>query len=314
MGVDFRLIFYARDAGLANRAAAAAFDRIQAIDAIMSDYRDDSELMRLAREAHQDEPVAVSSDLHFVLSHAASIGEKTDGAFDVTVGHLVRLWRRARRQHRLPREDALSTALAKTNYEFIDVDPDTPRVTLHRDDLRLDLGGIAKGYAADAALKVLRAHGIHRALVDASGDIAVGRPPPDRDHWSVGIAQLDNTEGTPSRHLAIANRAVATSGDYWQFVEIDGRRYSHIVDPRNGLGIPGPSRVTVIANDGTTADAWASAISVLGPDDGIRVAESIAELEAFVEFEQDGERITRETTGFAPYVSPESERLTGSAR
>ena len=172
--------------------------------------------------------------------------------------------------------------------------------------MRLDLGGIAKGYAAGAALETLRHFDIRRALIDASGDIAAGAPPPGRANWVVGIAPLDDADARPSRHLALSDTAVATSGDYWQYVEIGGTRYSHIVDPRTGLGVEGPSRVTVVTRDPALADGWASAISVLGPTAGIDAAENVAGLEAFVEFERDGRRVTRETTGFAAYEAPPS--------
>jgi thiamine biosynthesis lipoprotein len=140
----------------------------------------------------------------------------------------------------------------------------------------LDLGGIAKGYAADEALAVLRRHGIAAALVAAGGDIAVMGAPPATSGWTVGIAPLESPDRPPSRYLILRDAAVSTSGDAEQFVEIGGRRYSHIVDPRTGLGLQGHRSVTVVAPKGIDADSLTKVISVLGPDRGMPIIDGIA--------------------------------------
>jgi len=147
--------------------------------------------------------------------------------------------------------------------------------------MRLDLGGIAKGYAADEALRVLRKSGINRALVDAGGDIALGNPPPEKPGWRIGIAPLE-ADGPPSQVLLLSRVAVATSGDTWQYVQIGSRRYSHLVDPRTGLGLTDHSSVTVIAPEGITADGLASAVSVLGPEKGLKLVEATPGTAAFI--------------------------------
>ncbi len=147
--------------------------------------------------------------------------------------------------------------------------------------MRLDLGGIAMGYAVDEALKVLRDRGITRALVDASGDIGVSDPPPGKDGWTIGVVPL-SAAGTPSREIVLANAAVTTSGDAFQHVTIDGTRYSHIVDPRTGLGLTDQSGVTVIAPDCTTADSMATAVSVMGPTAGLEFVEATPAAAAFI--------------------------------
>jgi thiamine biosynthesis lipoprotein len=141
-------------------------------------------------------------------------------------------------------------------------------------DMRLDLGAIAKGFAVDEALKVLRRHGITRALVAGGGDMAVGDPPPGKRGWKIEIVALDVTNAPPARFVLLANVALATSGDLFQHVEVDGRRYSHIVDPQTGVGLTDHSLVTVIAADCTTADSLATAVSVLGPEKGLRLVEA----------------------------------------
>lgn len=281
MAVPVKIILYAPDRDSAKRAADAAFDRIRQLNGILSDYDSKSELRRLCETAGSGRAVPVGDDLWRVLTAAQVFSKQSDGAFDITVGPVVRLWRRARRQRRLPSADRLRTARQLVGHQLVAMDPKTRSVRLARAGMRLDLGGIAKGYATDEALAVLQKHRITRALVDAGGDIRLGDPPPDRRGWRIGVAPLDAKAGA-SLHLWLSNCAVATSGDAWQFVEIRGVRYSHIVDPRTGLGLTDHSSVTIVAPDGITADALASAVSVLGPDKGIALADRTAGVAALV--------------------------------
>jgi thiamine biosynthesis lipoprotein len=280
MGTRFKIILYARNKELAVRAANAAFERVAELDGIMSDYRETSELMRLCHRAGGG-PVSVSADLFRVLERAQAVARQSGGAFDVTAGPLVRLWRRARRTGEMPDPQRLAQARALTGYAKLTLDPKTRSVSLERPGMLLDLGGIAKGYAADAALLVLKRFGIRRALVAAGGDIVAGDPPPGARGWAIGIQPLEPAESSSAPRLVLVNAAVSTSGDAEQFVEINGVRYSHILDPRTGLGVTGHSSVTVVAPDGTTSDAMATAASVLGPKDGlafINAAENVAAL------------------------------------
>jgi thiamine biosynthesis lipoprotein len=281
MAASIKLVLYATDEATANRAAEAAFARVHDLNAVLSDYDPESELRRLCRTSRKGVPVAVSDDLWRVLERAQTIAEKSNGAFDMTVGPVVRLWRRARIRRQLPSPERMKAARQKVGYRLVRLHPENQSVELLEPDMLLDLGGIAKGYAADEALAVLRKHGITRALVDAGGDIVLGDPPPDRPAWRVGVAPLDD-EAPPSQFLALANVAVATSGDAWQHVVIDGMRYSHIIDPRTGMALTDHSSVTVVAPDGTTADALASAVSVLGPEKGIELVDKKCGAAAFI--------------------------------
>ncbi len=273
MAVPVRLVLYAADAATANRAAEAVYQKFSHFNQVFSDYDRDSELRRLCRTAGEGGAVPVSDDLWRVMNHAQRLARQTDGAFDVTVGPVVRLWRRARRRSTLPKADRLAEARALVGYDLVELDAEQQAITLKKADMRLDLGGIAKGYAIDAGLEILKEKGISRALIDAGGDIGLGDPPPGAQGWIIGVSPLE-PEGKPSTYLCLSNRAVATSGDTWQFVEIDGRRYSHLVDPRTGVGLTDHSSVTVVADDCTTADATASAVSVLGPRKGMELVES----------------------------------------
>ncbi len=298
MGVEFTIVLYASEKSQANRAARAALDRITSLDAVFSDYSETSELMRLCSRAVPGRAESASEDLVRILGRSQQLARMSRGAFDVTVGPLTKLWRRARRRKVLPPAQRLSEARRVVGYGYLAVDRCGRHVTLARAGMRLDLGGIAKGYAVDRAIEILARHGIRRAMVDGSGDIALGDPPPGRRGWRVAVASLKNPDATPTRVLDLANAAVATSGDAYQSVTINGRRYSHILDPRSGVGLSIPSSVTVVAPDATTADGLASAISVMGPGPGIGLAERTRGVQALFVTRSDGRQQIRSTTGW----------------
>jgi thiamine biosynthesis lipoprotein len=271
MGTTFRIVFYAPDEAVAKEAAKAAFARIDELNRIMSDYLEESELMRLCKKPN--EWVRVSDDLFTILARGRKLSEATDGAFDVTVGPLVRLWRRSRRTLELPPADALRKALALVGYRNFELDPATQSVRLNIPGMLLDLGGIAKGYAADAALRVLLRFGFVHALVAAGGDIVVSEAPPGAEGWKIALEAPLKDQSAPTS-LLLKNAAVSTSGDANQFVTIDGKRYSHIVDPKTGMGLVGRRAVTVVATGGAFADGYASALCVLGIEKGMKWIEA----------------------------------------
>ena len=273
MGLPFRITLYASDEAVAKAAADAAFDRIAVLNSTFSDYDSDSELSRLSRTAGQGKAVPVSRDLWLVIARAQALAERTDGAFDITVGPLVNVWRRARRKQELPPPELIVEMRARVGFKKVRLDPQARTVELLMPEMRLDCGAIAKGYAVDEALAVLRSRGIARALVSGSGDMAAGDAPPDAPGWKIEVAALDVPGAPPAQIVHLENRAIATSGDIFQRVEIGGKRYSHIVDPRTGTGLTDHSLVTVLAPDCMTADSLATAVSVLGPERGLRLIE-----------------------------------------
>jgi thiamine biosynthesis lipoprotein len=298
MGVDFRLVFYAADADSANRAAQAAFARVAELDARLSDYEPESELMQLCATAGQGQVVPVSQDLWRVLDQSQRLAEATGGAFDVTVGPLVRLWRKARRTRKLPDPQVLHNARQAVGYTFVRLVPECRSVELLRPGMQLDLGGIAMGYAADEALCVLREQGMPRALVDASGDIVAGDAPPGASGWRIGIAPLEAHQ-PPRRFVMLAHAAVTTSGDAFQHVQIGGQRYSHIIDPATGLGLTQQRSVTVIGPDGITADSLATALCVLGPERGLEFIRQRPDVQAMFVWREGEQVFSQETPGFA---------------
>ena len=284
MGTRFRIILYAPDAGAAERAAKAAFQRVAALDSIMSDYRADSELSRLSDQAG-GQTVKVSEDLFRVLAAAQKLAQETRGAFDVTAGPVVQLWRIARMKGSLPDPELMEQARARVGYENLSLNDREQTAQLLKKDMSLDLGGIAKGFAADEALRVLKQFQIQSALVAAGGDIAVSDAPSGKSGWLIGIAPLEPPGSKPKRFLLLSNAAVSTSGDAEQHVEINGVRYSHIVDPRTGEALEGRSSVSVVAPNGMTSDSLATAISVLGPVKGLELIRRTKETGVLMVFE-----------------------------
>ena len=258
MGLPVRIRLYSSSEEAAGTAAAAAFARVAALDQMMSDYRPDSELRRLGSSWSP-----VSRELFAVLERAIEIADATGGAFDPTVGPLVALWREARQSRRLPDASALDAAKRLVGWRLVQLDAARPAVRLAREGVRLDLGGIAKGYIIQQALQAMIPFGVTRALVEAGGDIVVGDAPPGRDGWSIDVTGSEAE--FVARAARLTNAALATSGPTAQFVEIDGVRYSHVVDPRTGLGLTNQVTARVIAADGATADALATALTV-APD------------------------------------------------
>ena len=292
MGVPWSVTVAGGGAG-AEAAAEAALDEVARLERILSDYDPQSELSRLSASAPTRRPVPLSADLAAVLIRALAIRDASGGAFDPTVGPLTTLWRQARRSGRLPLPERLTAARAAVGPATLRVEGDPPAAMLTRPGMRLDLGGIGMGYAIDRALALLAGRGITSALVDASGDVGCSGAPPGSDAWRVTVAPFDPADADgEGATIRVARAAVTTSGDAFQAVEIDGRRYSHIVDPRTGIGVAGPAAVTVIAPDCTTADALATAASVLGPDAGLGLVERMEGCAArFVWGDRDGQRV-----------------------
>lgn len=264
MGSVFYITLYAGDEAKAEVAVEAAYKRVEEINAAASDYLPESELSRLNR-APAGEAVMVSGDLFTLLARSAEVAQLAEGAFDVTAAYAVQQWRRAKRRKQLPDAAETQKAVAMTDWRKVRLDEGQRTVTKLAGKVLIDLGGIGKGYAADAALKVLREHGITRAVVAASGDLAFGDPPPGKPGWDVALRTFESPEDADRfEHVSLSNCGCSTSGDLHQFLELGGRRYSHIVDPKTGLGLTDRIACSVVAPDSTTADAYATAFCVMG--------------------------------------------------
>jgi thiamine biosynthesis lipoprotein len=276
MATKFRLSLHAETRQAAERAADEAFARVAALTAVFSDYEPQSELSRLCAAPH-GVPFASSHDLQALVSRAQEISRLTDGAFDITCGHVSRLWRSMRTRKRVPPPERVAEARARMDWRAVAIDPANKTITLKNPGMLLDMGGIAKGYAADAVLRLLREkHGITRALVIAGGDIAAGDAPPDEaEGWEVKLRTFAAPIGGGAETLEsirLKNAAVSTSGDLYRSAAADGKSYAHIISPQTGLGLTNLTPCSVIAPDATTSDALATALCVLGREKGNPIA------------------------------------------
>ena len=278
MGTLVSIKLYASDPAQAKAVFNAAFQRIAQLDDTLSDYKPESELNRVGRTAFHH-PIKVSDDLFRVLAAAQKLSEQSGGAFDITVGPVTRMWREARRGHQMPDPDLLDAALSHCGYRKLHLDAAKHTVTLDEEGMQLDAGGIAKGYAADEALRVITNLGIRSALVAMSGDLAFSAAPPGKSGWIIEVHD---------RTLELTNAAVSTSGDSEQYLEANGKRYSHIVDPITGIAITNELTVSIVAPTGLEADPLATAVSVLGEVRGRRLVAKYPGVRVY--FQTDGTR------------------------
>jgi thiamine biosynthesis lipoprotein len=281
MGSLFRITLYAPDKAGADAAAIAAYRRVAELDDCMSDYDPRSELMQLCQKPI-GAPVHVSRDLFDILQYSQKISEESGGAFDVTVGPFVQLWRTARKKKALPAPAELAEAAKAVGYRKLVLNARDQTATLTVPNMRLDLGGIAKGYAADQALAVMRRMGVTRAMVAASGDIAIGDAPPGHAGWAIGIASIDPKDEGVTKTVLLKNAGISTSGDAEQYVEINGVRYSHIIDPATGLGLTNRIQATIIGPNATTTDGLDNTICGLGVERGLKLIDSLPRTAALV--------------------------------
>ncbi len=263
MGTIFEIEAYGSDPERTAAAVEEAFAAIRHADAVLSDYRDDSELSLLNREGAQGF-VPLSSDLFEVLQTSAAYSRLTDSAFDVTVGPLVDLWRRASKQDRWPEDKELSRALSVTGWSRLRFDESWQAAQFERPGMRVDFGGIGKGWAVDLAAEVLRRHGIERALISSgtSSIYALGAPP-GQTAWKIAIRHPLDADAILAV-AALQDESLSTSASYEQDSEIGGRPYSHILDPRTGLPVTTMWSTTVVAPTATESDALSTATFVLG--------------------------------------------------
>jgi thiamine biosynthesis lipoprotein len=300
LGTYVTLTVVAESESKARADIAAGFERIAELDAIMSAHRTDSELARLNERAGR-EPVKVSDELYRAIEAGVTWNGRTQGAFDIACAPLLELWRHCGKLDRPPTPDELARAKSLGGAARILLDPKAHTVRFPIAGMRLDLGGHGKGFIADEVEKVFLKRGVKNALIALSGDIramgcsAEGRP------WRVGVQDPRNPEAIITT-LALTDRSVSTSGAYERFVVIQGKRHSHIVDPRTGQTAEGVLSDTVIGPDTTTTDVLDTGLNVLGVKDGLALVEKLKDVEAlFVTGDEKGEmRLTR-SAGFAAY-------------
>jgi thiamine biosynthesis lipoprotein len=277
------------------------FQLVDSFVNIYSDYLDSSELNKLCAKAGKtNSPVIVSPALFDILLQSKIAYEKSDGTFDITLGPVTKLWRKARKEKIFPADIVVKEKLALTGFKKINIETTTHRVMLLQTGMQLDLGGIAQGYIAQRVIDFLKTKNIVNALVDASGDIVTIGAPPGTNGWTVGVNLPEKTDELQKQNLLISNKSVTTSGDVYQYMEHDGKRYSHIVNPRTGYGITSQKNVTVIANDGTTADWLTKACSILSIRKAKKLVHSL-QAEVLIAEIKKGKLIFHTSKGFGRY-------------
>ena len=285
MGTTVRIQIYAATAADAERVSSAAFERIRELNDRFSDYSDSSELAGVSRAAGGD-AVAVSADLFRIVERAQRIAATTEGAFDITIGPVSQLWRRARAAGQAPDAGRLEAATRLVDYRRLHLSTAARTVRLTKRGMVLDLGGIAKGFAADAAIDTMIRLGGERSVVAIGGDIVAAEAPPGKPGWDVAIQAFGGGGQPPLRTLQLRRGALSTSGDAEQFLDVGERHYSHIMNPRTGSAETGRRSVTVRAADGATADALATAVKALGRERGLRLVDQFPEAQALITVEE----------------------------
>ena len=306
MGTFARVVVVAKSQDAGRKCIRAALEEIHKVDGLMSNYKSDSDIGRVNKEAAA-EPVQVSESTYEVLRRSVEFSKLTDGAFDITVGPLMVLFRDAEREAVAPSPEQIAEAKSKVGFEKLKLDSENRTVQFAVEAMRLDLGGIAKGYAIDEAIEAAQRGGALGGMVDIGGDIrCFGSPPEGRKHWLIAVqdpnAIIAGTTGDGLlMKLKITDAAVATSGDYQQFVMIEGTRHSHIMNRKTGTSAEGLSSVTIIADNATDADALATSVSVMGAEKGLALIEKLPGTEAILITSGPKYEVTK-TSGAEKYV------------
>ncbi len=289
MGTEFIVTLYAPDSLIAQRANIAVNARMDSLNQTMSDYLDGSEINRLSASSETGPWIRVSTDLFNVLQRARWVAERSGGRYDPTIGPLSQLWRRAVRRNEFPAAQQRRRARRAVGYKLMELDSMTQSVRLRRPGMKLDVGGIGQGFANDEAGTVLRNAGLSIFLLDLGGDILAGNAPPNQTGWRV---TLDSTT------LLLKNAAITTSGDTYRHLDYRGRRYSHIMNPRSGLGLRHFVQATVQAPNGWLADALTKVFSVAGLRQSRRLVRRFPGASVWLEEKKSGQLRRWQSTAF----------------
>lgn len=303
MGTFARVVVVANDKDTAQKCAKNAFEEIDKVDNLMSAYNEDSEISLVNKEAFQKE-IPVSEYTFEVIQRSIEFSKLTDGAFDITLGPLIALFRKEKETQIASTQEEIEQAKSKVGYEKLILNEKNRTVKFGVDGMKLDLGGIAKGYGIDKAIEAVEKSGALGAMVDIGGDVrCFGQPSKGKENWLVGIQNPDLEENNANSIiliLKIREGAITTSGNYQQFVIIDDKRQSHIIDRQTGSGAEGPSSVTIITDNATDADALATAVSVMGIEKGLALIEKLSNTETILLSSEENEVIM--TSGADKYI------------
>ncbi len=307
MGTVFEVSAYVSDNEKAESVFNDVFKEINRLDYLMSNYKEESELSNVNRNA-ASETVYCDDELIYIIEQSLKYSDITDGAFDITIGPLMKKWGFFKDQGKIPGKVELESVLESVSYKNIIIEEKVEK-SLFRDpqvvkgirfknpDTRIDLGGIGTGYAVDTAIRMLRKNGINSTLINFAGNIYAYGIPPGKKSWIIGL-QHPRKKETLLGSFEIVNKAVSTSGDYEKFFAIDGERYSHIIDPRTGKPVKGIVSVTIVTHNATRADALSTGIFVLGLVKGMALIERLTDVEGIIIYEDvDSELSVKTSSG-----------------
>ncbi len=301
MGSPFTITICGTDSAKAALAADAAFKKADSLNNILSDYIDSSEINRLSTTAGQGRYVQVSPTLYDILALSQAAAALSHGSYDITIGPVVKLWRKARKTNTFPNKDSIALALQRTGYGYLHLDSANRTVWLEKAGMQLDVGGLGKGFVAQIALNLIRDAGFGAAMVNAGGKIAIGDAPPGTQGWLIGINVPEEKQFVMQQLLVLKNTAVATSGDVYQNLVFNGKKYSHIVNPKTGIGLTHSSNVTAIAPGGAIADWLATACSILPPKKALALIRQFSSGALLITKNKKGRIWHRESEGFGVY-------------
>lgn len=284
MGTKLRIVVYSESEASATQAIHAALDEIERLIPILNNYDPASEVSRLQKAF--EEPIEISADLQRVLEIAVDWHERSNQAFDISLGSVFRLWSECRKRKELPSTDAAMQAIFTSGWSQWQLHPpaqpeERAHVEIVTEGVILDTSGLATGYIIDRAFEAMQRTGHASMLIDIGGDIRVGSPPPQTRGWIVEVSGV-HSDRRPLCRLVLDACAITTSGDLHQFVEIDGRRYSHIIDPKTRLPLQRRQTATAIAETCVDADAGATSLCVLGVEGAALQFDRMGLREAFV--------------------------------
>ncbi len=271
MGSPFNLLLVSNDSSQASLIARDCFKLIDSLSQVFSDYDTSSETSKINALAGI-RPVAMSPAMLDLVLQSRQAFIKSHGAYDISIGPLSLLWRKARKNKTFPTDSSIEAARKLVGFNRIQLDKKASTIYLPKTGMRLDFGGIAKGYIAQWVIDYLKNRGIREALADAGGDISMSGAPLNSKGWLVGVNLPETTDILLNQQLQLANISVATSGDVYQYIEKNGIKYSHIINPKTGYGVSWLRNVTVIVNQGATADWLATACSILPVEEAKKVA------------------------------------------
>jgi len=281
MGNHFELSVVAGDEEWANNKIEAGIAEIQRIERLLTTFSDDSETNRVNQQAGIA-PVKVSEETFKLVERSIRISAVTQGAFDITYGSIdKRLWNFDQTMTSLPDKETAKKMVRLINFRNIEMDREKTTIYLKEKGMRIGFGGIGKGYAAERARQVMKEQGVTSGVVNASGDLSAWGLQPNGAPWTVGIVKPDSSQEVFS-YLTITDMAVATSGNYEKYVMIDGKKYSHTIDPRTGLPVSGIKSVTIITTNAEIADAMATPIMIMGIATGLDLINQMKNIEAII--------------------------------